>query len=41
MILDRYLVIDKSNIEVINVFNTIKEYIEDKIISTKLDGFDK
>ena len=23
---DRYLVIDKSNIEVINVFNTIKEY---------------
>ena len=41
MILDRYLVIDKSNIEVINVFNTIKEYIEDKIISTKVDGFDK
>ena len=38
---DRYLVIDKSNIEVINVFNTIKEYIEDKIISTKIDGFDK
>ena len=37
----RYLVIDKSNIEVINVFNTIKEYIEDKIISTKIDGFDK
>ena len=41
MILDRYLVIDKSNLEVINVFNTIKEYIEDKIISTKVDGFDK
>ena len=38
---DRYLVIDKSNIEVINVFNTIKEYIEDKVISTKIDGFDK
>ena len=38
---DRYLVIDKSNIEVINVFNAIKEYIEDKIISTKIDGFDK
>ena len=38
---DRYLVIDKSNIEVINVFNTIKEYIGDKIISTKIDGFDK
>ena len=38
---DRYLVIDKSNIEVINVFNTIKEYIEDKIISIKMDGFDK
>ena len=38
---DRYLVIDKSNIEVINVFNTIKEYIEDKIISIKIDGFDK
>ena len=32
---------DKSNIEVIIVFNTIKEYIEDKIISTKIDGFDK
>ena len=38
---DRYLVIDKSNIEVINVFNTIKEYIEDKIISSKIDEFDK
>ena len=38
---DIYLVIDKSYIEVINVFNTIKEYIEDKIISTKIDGFDK
>ena len=34
---DRYLVIDKGNIEVINVFNTIKEYVEDKIISTKID----
>ena len=38
---NRYLVIDKSNIEVINVFNTIKEYIEDKIISTNIDRFDK
>ena len=38
---DRYLVIDKSNIEVINVFKTLKEYIEDQIISTKIDGFDK
>ena len=38
---DRYLVIDKSNIEIINVFNTMKEYIEDKIISSKIDGFDK
>ena len=28
---DRYLVTDKSNIEVINVFNTLREYIEDKI----------
>ena len=27
---DRYLVIDKSNIEVINVFDTIKEYTENK-----------
>ena len=38
---DRYLVIDKSNIEVINVFNTLQEYIEDKIILDKIDGFDK
>ena len=57
---DRYLVIDKSNIEVIYVFNTILDYvqsttakpssseciiadnyIEDKIISNKIDGFDK
>ena len=38
---DRYLVIDESNIEVINVFNTIKEYIEDKITSSKIDGLDK
>ena len=33
---DRYLVIDKSNIEVMNVF-----YIEDKVILDKIDGFDK
>ena len=38
---DRYLVIDKSNIEVINVFNTLQEYIEDKIILDKIDSFDK
>ena len=38
---DRYLVIDKSNIEVINVFNTLREYIEDKVILNKIDGFDK
>ena len=38
---NRYLVIDKSNTEVINIFNTIKEYIEDKIILTKIDRFDK
>ena len=38
---DRYLVIDKSIIEVINVFNTLREYIEDKIILDKIDGFDK
>ena len=38
---DRYLVIGKSNIEVINVFNTIKEYIKDKINTSKIDGFDK
>ena len=38
---DRYLVIDKRNIDVINVFNAIREYIEDKVISSKIDGFDK
>ena len=38
---DRYLVIDKSNIEIINVFNTLQEYIEDKVILDKIDGFDK
>ena len=38
---DRYLVIDKSNIEVINVLNTLQKYIEDKNISDKKDGFDK
>ena len=34
-------VIGISNIEVINVFNTLREYIEDKIILDKIDGFDK
>ena len=41
---DRYLVIDKSNIEVTNVFNTINEYVQSTIIkdnSIKIDGFDK
>ena len=38
---DRYLVIDKSNIEVINVFNTLREYIENEIILDKINGFDK
>ena len=38
---DRYLVIDKSNTEVINVFNTLRKYIEDKVILDKIDGFDK
>ena len=38
---DRYLVIDKSNTEVINVFNTLRKYIEDKVILDKMDGFDK
>ena len=38
---DRYLVIDKSNIEVINVFYTVREYIEDKVILDKIDGFDQ
>ena len=28
---DRYLIIDKSNKEVINVFNTLREYIENKL----------
>ena len=42
---DRYLVVDKSNIEVnievINVFNSLREYVEDKIILDKIDEFDK
>ena len=38
---DRYLVIDKSNIEVINIFNTLREYIEEKVILDKIDGFIK
>ena len=41
---NRYLVIDKSNIEVINVFNTIKEYVQSTIIkdnSIKIDRFNK
>ena len=38
---DRYLVIDKSNIKVINVFNTLREYIENKIVLDKIDEFNK
>ena len=41
---DRYLVIDKSNIEVINVFNTTKEYMQSTIIkdnSIKIDNLIK
>ena len=38
---DRYLDIDKSNLEVINVFNTLREYIENKVILDKIDGFDE
>ena len=38
---DRYLVIDKSNIKVINVFNNLREYIENKVILDKIDDFDK
>ena len=37
----RYLDIDKSNIEVINVFNTLREYIENKVNLDKIGGFDK
>ena len=37
----RYLVIDKSNTKVINVFNTLREYIENKVILDKIHGFDK
>ena len=32
---DRYLVIDKSNIEVINVFNTIKNILKIKLFRLK------
>ena len=38
---DRYLVIDKSNIEVTNVFNTLREYTEDNFFLDKVNGFDK
>ena len=38
---DRYLVTDKSTIKVINVFNTLREHIENKVILDKIDGFDK
>ena len=38
---DRYLVIDKSNIEVTNAFNALRENIENQIILDKIDGFDK
>ena len=38
---DRHLVSDKINIKVTNVFNTLREYIENKVILDKIDGFDK
>ena len=38
---DKYLVIDESNIKVINIFNTLRKYIEDKVILDKIDGFNK
>ena len=38
---DRYLVICKGNVEVINIFNTLREYIEDEVILNKIDGFNK
>ena len=38
---DRYLVIDKGNIKLNDVFNTLREYIENKVILDKIDGFDK
>ena len=38
---DRYLVINKSNTKIINVFNTLREYIENKVILDKIDGFAK
>ena len=38
---DIYLVIDKSNIKVINVFNTLREYIDNKVVLDKIDEFDK
>ena len=38
---DRYLVIDKSNIKLINVFNISREYIVNKFILDKIDGFYK
>ena len=38
---DRYLVIDKGNIKVINIFNTLRECIEDNVILDKIGGFNK
>ena len=38
---DRYLVIDKGNIKVVNIFNTLREYIEDNVILDKIGGFNK
>ena len=34
---DRYLVIDESNIKVINVFNTLREYIDKIRFSSDID----
>ena len=39
---DRYLVVDKSNKELIDVFNTLWKFIEDKIsLGNKINGYDK
>ena len=36
-----YVVNKLEYIEVINVFNTLREYIENKVILDQIDGFDK
>ena len=41
MLLIKNLVIDKGNIKVVNIFNTLREYIEDNVILDKIGGFNK